>query len=137
MKIFRLFFETHLKIHFYSANNRIILINIYVKTKPGANGIFLIYDVTRKETIDNLILWKKFIFQHTGQKPVIFVLVNKIDLLDENSTNNLDHGKKITEKLQIKNHFEISIKLNKELQTYIEKLTIIFVDKYDRNNSGL
>jgi small GTP-binding protein len=45
----------------------------------GAKGVFLVCDLTRKETLSNLINWKEAITQVTGEIPMI-ILANKCDL---------------------------------------------------------
>ncbi len=45
------------------------------------DGAILIYDVSRRETYENMINWKKEMLQQTGKIPTVLI-ANKIDLRD-------------------------------------------------------
>jgi small GTP-binding protein len=48
----------------------------------NANGAFIVCDITRRETLDNLSNWRSDIFKVTGEIPII-ILANKSDLGDQ------------------------------------------------------
>ena len=50
--------------------------SIYYK---GVKGVLIVFDVTRKKTMDSLPKWISGLFEITGEVPIIF-LGNKIDL---------------------------------------------------------
>lgn len=50
--------------------------SVYYK---GVKGALLVFDVTRKKTMDSIPIWISGLFEITGKVPVIF-LGNKIDL---------------------------------------------------------
>ena len=43
----------------------------------------MIYDVTNKESIDNLAGWIDYVKEHRGEDVIVFVIGNKTDLEDE------------------------------------------------------
>ncbi len=47
----------------------------------GVRGAFLVFDMTRKETLDNVPKWLDTLFKTTGHIPILF-LGNKSDLTD-------------------------------------------------------
>ena len=49
----------------------------------GARGAILVFDLTRRESFQNLINWKEELFRHSGRKVPIILLGNKVDV--ENS----------------------------------------------------
>ena len=64
----------------------------------GALGAILIFDVTRKETFDNLQLWIKEIFNHNGQGVIsVVILGNKVELLDSGA-----HPDSITDEIALR-----------------------------------
>ena len=55
---------------------------IQVMAFKGSKGALLVCDITRKETLDNLLTWGKRLKATTGEIPLI-ILANKSDLTDE------------------------------------------------------
>ena len=58
----------------------------YMKVPPqyyqGAEGVLIVSDLTRPETLENLDYWLKMLIEHTGEVPMIFI-GNKSDLESE------------------------------------------------------
>jgi len=48
----------------------------------GAQGILMLYDITRKSSLDNINRWHKEVIKNTGPIPIILI-GNKIDLEDK------------------------------------------------------
>jgi len=48
----------------------------------GTQGILMLYDITRKSSLDNINRWYKEVIRHTGPIPIILI-GNKIDLEDK------------------------------------------------------
>jgi len=49
----------------------------------GAAGCFLVYDVTRRESFENLSLWLSDCRKYSNQNIVVYVIGNKTDLEDQ------------------------------------------------------
>jgi small GTP-binding protein len=58
-----------------------------------AEGIILVYDITRPETFNNLEMWISDAVKHTAKNAHIAILGNKVDL-DDRRTVSEDNGKK-------------------------------------------
>lgn len=48
-----------------------------------SHAIFLIYDVSNRESFENLSGWMDFVKEHRGDEVLVFVIGNKIDLDEE------------------------------------------------------
>lgn len=71
----------------------------------GVQGILMLYDITRKSSLDNINRWHKEVIKHTGPIPVILI-GNKIDLEDkrevyEDDVNGILQENNIEVKLKI------------------------------------
>jgi len=68
----------------------------------GSKGAILVYDTTRRETLEHVPLWVKELFSNTGKKEIPIVLVgNKIDLrIRQKSHVSTEEGQKMKEFLQ-------------------------------------
>ena len=49
----------------------------------GANGVILVYDVTRRQSFTNMTGWMKDIVQKTREDTMVIILGNKIDQNDD------------------------------------------------------
>jgi len=74
----------------------------------GANGVVLLFDLTRADTYENASKWYKDIMRNIKQKdlPIAALCGNKNDLVNERHVSN-EKGKELAEKLGIK-YFEMS-----------------------------
>ncbi|KAJ6240658.1 small rab-related gtpase [Anaeramoeba flamelloides] len=61
----------------YSQEHLRVNLNLYFR---GAHGIILVYDVTRRETFDNLEDWINKIYMYASSDVKIMLIGNKIDL---------------------------------------------------------
>ena len=48
-----------------------------------SHAIFLVYDVTNRESYDNLSGWIDYVKEHRGDDVIVFVIGNKTDLEEE------------------------------------------------------
>ncbi|MEW5759391.1 MAG: Rab family GTPase [Candidatus Thermoplasmatota archaeon] len=85
----------------------------------GSDGAFIVGDITRKETIDNMDLWLKRFYDVVGENPVVFI-INKCDLIPPNE--------KISKKFEGKLHIFTSAKTGENVEdafrTLCEKMVI-------------
>ena len=76
----------------------------------GAQGILMLYDITRKSSLDNINRWYKEVIKHTGPIPIILI-GNKIDLEDKREVFEEDVNGIIQEnKIDVKSRIETSAK---------------------------
>ena len=105
------------------------LIPSYVK---GASIIFIVYDISNKETFTNVITWINFIKQLNNEESFLVLCGNKNDLQREVTTN---EAKVFAEKEKML-FFETSSKtgdgINNMMYTCIIKLP--FFDTYNNDN---
>ena len=79
----------------------------------GASGAIYVYDITRRESFENIKNWKKEADQVIAGKP--FVLVgNKLDLADERVVSKSE-GKKLADELGVE-FFETSAKTGESVE---------------------
>lgn len=80
----------------------------------GVLGALMVYDVTRKESADNLIAWKEELKKYSGiEKSSLVLVANKIDLRKSHATSLTKRdGKKVSKSLGNLKYFETSAKDN-------------------------
>ncbi len=87
-------------------------------------GGIVVYDVTRRQTFDNVEKWLNDMWKNCGREknvPVV-LLANKLDLREEGAeTVSTDEGKKLAERLGVP-FIETSAKSGEGVETAFEKL---------------
>ena len=78
----------------------------------GASGVLYVYDITRRQSFDDLLSWKQEV-ETVVQKPFL-VIGNKYDLQDERIIH-IDEGKMLAEKMGALSYFETSAKTGENL----------------------
>ena len=74
----------------------------------GAHGIILIYDVTDQQSFQHIKDWVDKIKEESNEGVIIYLVGNKIDLIDKRIITNAD-GNKLAEEIKIK-YYETSAK---------------------------
>ena len=79
-----------------------------------SHAIILVYDITNKESVENLSGWIDYVKEHRGDDVSTFIIGNKNDL-EEERTVTLEE---VREKLKINNDllFEVSAKTGNNLE---------------------
>ncbi|MBD3350661.1 MAG: GTP-binding protein [Candidatus Lokiarchaeota archaeon] len=77
-----------------------------------AKGGFLVFDVTRKETFENIKRWHKETLKGAGENVVLMLIGNKIDLVDKRQVTK-EEGEALAKDLDVP-YFETSA-LNKDI----------------------
>lgn len=92
----------------------------------GVSGALLVYDMTRKETLEKLPLWigqlKKF-----SPDVSLYLVGNKNDLIDRRQVS-FDEGEETKNSLQMVNFFETSAKTGDHIQETFEDLAKLLVE---------
>jgi len=90
----------------------------------GASGIVYAFDLTRRNTLDNIITWKEEVESKIGVVPNIFV-GNKLDLINsENSFINKEEIKHFKETLSASVYLETSAKLGTNVKDVFDELAL-------------
>jgi len=97
----------------------------------GANGAFLLYDITRPKTLENITEWTTIVRKKGGAIPILLVEA-KIDL-DEFREIPQDHGKQIVEKNKLAGFIEISSKQDVNVDKAFELLTKLTLEKIEES----
>ena len=117
----------------------------------GAHGIVLIYDVTDQQIFQHIKDWVDKIKEESKEGVIIYLVGNKIDLIDKRIITNAD-GKKLSEEIKIK-YYETSAKdsigvnevfenLVKDMDNFYseqhqEEMETIHIDKKDKKKRKL
>ena len=94
----------------------------------GANAAFLLFDVTRSQTLDNISEWTNIVHQKSGDIPIMLVGA-KIDLGDDQRVVPREHGIDVAEKNYMSSFGEISSKTGKNVNKTFEVLTELALEK--------
>ena len=92
----------------------------------GVSGALLVYDLTRKSTLEKLPLWieqlKKF-----SPDVSMYLVGNKNDLIEDRQVSS-DEGQEAKDRLQMVNFFETSAKTGDHIQKTFEDLAKLLVE---------
>ncbi|MFX0156185.1 MAG: Rab family GTPase [Candidatus Hodarchaeota archaeon] len=94
----------------------------------GANAAFLLYDITRPSTLDNISEWITIVRQKGGPIPVMLV-GSKVDLEKTQRKVQRDYGIQIAEKNDMASFVEISAKDNLNVDEAFKVLTELTLDR--------
>ncbi|MFW9785486.1 MAG: Rab family GTPase [Candidatus Heimdallarchaeota archaeon] len=94
----------------------------------GANAAFLLYDITRPSTLDNISEWMTIVRQKGGPIPIMLV-GSKIDLSSTSRKVPRDYGIQIAEKNDMASFVEISAKENVNVNEAFKVLTELTLEK--------
>jgi len=97
----------------------------------GANAAFLLYDITRPQTLDNISEWTNIVRQKGGPVPIMLV-GSKIDL--EKTQRNIlrEYGIQIAEKHKMTSFGEISSKTGQNVTKTFEVLTELTLEMMEK-----
>lgn len=96
----------------------------------GANAAFLLYDITRPQTLDNIPEWINIVRQKAGDIPIMLIGA-KLDLAHEQRQIPREYGIQISEKNNLDAFSEISSKENQNVNKSFEVLTEITLEHMD------
>ena len=97
----------------------------------GANAAFLLYDVTRPNTLDNISEWMTIVRLKGGPIPIMLV-GSKLDLADSQREVQRDYGIQIAEKNEMASFVEISAKENLNVDDAFKVLTDLTLERMDK-----
>ena len=94
----------------------------------GANAAFLLYDITRPNTLDNISEWMTIVRQKGGTIPIMLV-GSKLDLDQTQRKVQRDYGIQIAEKNEMASFVEISAKDNVNVDDAFKVLTDLTLER--------
>ncbi|NVM36196.1 MAG: GTP-binding protein [Candidatus Lokiarchaeota archaeon] len=97
----------------------------------GANAAFLLYDITRPSTLDNVNEWITIVRQKGGSIPIMLV-GSKLDLEQAQRQVQRDYGIQIAEKNDMASFVEISAKENVNVDDAFKVLTELTLDRMSK-----
>lgn len=97
----------------------------------GANAAFLLYDITRPSTLDNISEWITIVKQKGGPIPIMLV-GSKLDLETSQRQVQRDYGIQIAEKNDMASFVEISAKENMNVDDAFKVLTELTLDRMSK-----
>jgi len=94
------------------------------------DGIFIVYDITRRSSLENVKNWHNEVLKYTKAIPIILV-GNKIDLIDRREVNNDDVMKLLQENnININLKLETSAKSGENIEEAFHSLVIFLIKKH-------
>ena len=101
----------------------------------NSNGVFLVFDLTKKETIKKLIMWMKDINDNISNDFITFLIGNKIDVKDRDITIS-EEAKQFANEKKI-NYYEVSAKTGSGVYNIFEKMAnkLVNLEKIERNKN--
>jgi small GTP-binding protein len=105
------------------------LIPNYMK---DANCAVMVYDVSKKPSLDNLKVWNEMFEEHQTPDAVKVLVGNKIDLTDRQVSKK--EGEAEAVKYQSK-HFEVSAKLGKKLDELFNSIIDLIIDHLENRGN--
>jgi len=94
----------------------------------GANAAFLLYDITRPSTLDNIPEWSSIVRQKGGPIPIMLVGA-KLDLAETQRQVPREHAISVAEKNKMAGFSELSSKENINVNEAFETLTELTLEK--------
>ncbi len=92
----------------------------------GVSGALLVYDLTRKETLEKLPLWIEQLKKYSANVRM-YLVGNKKDLIEERQITS-NEGEQAKDRLQMVHFFETSAKTGDHIQETFEDLSRLLVD---------
>ena len=96
----------------------------------GANAAFLLYDITRPSTLENIHEWISIVRQKGGKIPIMLIGA-KIDLTPSQRKITREYGIQIAEKNELAAFGEISSKNNLNVDETFETLTKLSLERME------
>ena len=101
-----------------------------MKAMKNFHGIMIVFDLTKKNTFENLDNWIKEIKNKLTHNPVLVLLGNKADYNKESWEVNDEEIKEFTEKNNLA-YFEVSAKTKKGIDDALKYIVDKIIQKYE------
>ena len=123
-------------------NNKLIRINLWNTCASSfpylsvqhfqakcTKGVIIVYDITNRQSFDNVVLWYKEVQLYVDKKAKIILVGNKCED-DSNRNVSIEEGKKLADKFGIK-FIETSAKTNYNVENAFNLLIYDIFDYYE------
>ena len=102
----------------------------------NSNGVFIVFDLTNKDTIKRLNVWMKDINDNITNDFFVFLIGNKVDIKDRDISIS-EEAKQFANNQKI-NYYEVSAKTGSGIYNVFEKMAnkLVTKDKMDKNREG-
>ncbi len=100
----------------------------------GALGVIYVYDLTRKETLENLVEWKKEVDKRVPGIPAV-MLGNKVDLIDQREVTDADGGE-MAKKLDAYKLWETSAKTGENVDSAFATIGMLAYEEAKRREEA-
>ena len=87
----------------------------------GASGVFILFDVTNRESFKEVVFWYNIVKKNLGLIPII-LLGNKVDLVSKRVVS-FQEAKRLADELEVAVYLEISVKESINVSESFELLT--------------
>lgn len=101
----------------------------------NANGVILMYDLTRIESFENLEDWLREIKLNSDPEVVIFLVANMLDLADEEREVSFEAGQKFMNEKKLDGFVEASAKTAERVNEVFVKVAEVLHKKKDSKKS--
>lgn len=98
---------------------------------PSSNAAFLLYDITRPNTLDNITEWASIVRQKGGPIPIMLVGA-KIDLEQSQRQIEREYGIQIANRNDFASFVEISAKTGMNVTKAFDVLTEITLERTEK-----
>lgn len=108
--------------------------SIPMKYYQNADGVLILFDVTNKESYDNVNKWIEDIKKSGGNdKKCMYLIGNKIDINEREVTR--DEGKHLADSLSL-NYYEMSCKININIYEVVSRMIVDCLKNVMNNGDG-
>ena len=108
--------------------------SIPMKYYQNADGVLILFDVTNKESYENVNKWFEDIKKSGGnEKKCMYLIGNKIDINEREVSH--DEGKYLADSLNI-NYYEMSCKININIYEVISRMIVECLKNVMNNGNG-
>ena len=97
----------------------------------GANAVFLLFDISRPQTLDNIPEWASIVRKKAGSIPIMLIGA-KLDLSDNQRQVPREYGIQISEKNDLAAFSEISSKENINVNKSFDLLTELTLENMEK-----
>ncbi len=94
----------------------------------GANGVFILYDITNPQTLGHIGDWTNIVRQKSGNIPIMLVGTN-LDLAETQRQITREYGLQVAEKNELASFSEISAKTGQNVNKTFEVMTQLILKR--------
>ncbi|MHA2009282.1 MAG: Rab family GTPase [Promethearchaeota archaeon] len=101
----------------------------------NANGAFLLYDITKPISLDNIFEWIQLVRKDAGDIPIMLI-GSKVDLHEDRAVS-YEEGLLVAEKFNLASFLEISSKTGENVEKAFRRMIKILIEGNTQNTIGI